>query len=390
MTGLIDLGCDVRIIAFNRSKEIKQHPAITQYGLLKRTTFLTQPNTKTQKRADALAKLVYTGLKHPYRLRQLLAALKLNTSCFSYSDFHLGTALINENADIVHCHYGPMGMRALFSKKIGLNAKLSTVFHGYDLSAYLNQYGPAVYEELFESGDLFLPISDFWKKKLISLGCPENKIVVNHMGIDTQQFQTLPQEKPNKTIKILTIARLTEKKGHRYALEAIKTVLNQVPNLEYHIAGDGPLLDDIKARVSGLGIEEHVTFHGQVNATEALDLYKNTDIFLLPSVTSSKGDMEGIPIVLMEAMACQKPVVTTQHSGIPELVMHQKTGFTVPEKNPEAIAKIIIELAGNEPLRIKVGQNAQAFIKENFNTNLLLKELHNLFISLSMPRFGSI
>ena len=338
ITGLIDRGCDVTIFAFGQSNDSKQHPNVLKYQLLNRTTYIHVPRSKAGKRFQTALKTISAFMRHPVKLYRLQKKLLESYPSYDYQKFFTAMTFLRNGFDIIHCHYGPMGRQAVILKDIGLKTKISTVFHGHDLSLYLNEHGPEVYTELFSKGDVFLPVSDFWKQKLINLGCPAEKIIVNHMGIDTALFA--PNEKGEKTegTKILTVARLTEKKGYSYALEAVRRAISVLPPIEYHIAGDGPLWGEIKNLTHCLGLENHVIFHGGVDADEVRQLYKKADIFLLPSVTSLNGDMEGIPVSLMEAMACGLPVIASAHSGIPELVIDGQTGFLTPEKDAASIA----------------------------------------------------
>jgi colanic acid/amylovoran biosynthesis glycosyltransferase len=281
-----------------------------------------------------------------------------------------------------------MGNLAVISKDIGLAPKITTVFHGFDLSAYLIQHGQDVYHELFTKGDVFLPISQFWKKKLISLGCPNEKIIVCHMGVDISVFKRDAKEKESPAVKLLTVARLTEKKGHRYALLALREADLEHPQLEYHIAGDGPLMEDLKGLMHNLKLENHVVFHGKVDMDEALRLYQQADIFLLPSITSSNGDMEGIPVVLMEAMACQLPVIASNHSGIPELVIDGQTGYIVSEKDTVMIKQTLVRLVKDLSLRQRLGQLAREHVQESFNNSVLNKEILDIFFKLCHNRNG--
>lgn len=384
ITGLIDLGCEVRIIAFGKSGDPKQHPDVARYRLLDKTIYIQPPKSKSACRFKAAVQTLSGFLRHPIFVYRLQKKLLADGRSYFYPKLFMALAVIRQRADIIHCHYGPTGQQAVFLKDIGLKIKISTVFHGYDLSMYLNEHGSDIYRELFEKGDLFLPVSEFWKQKLIGLGCPAEKSIVHHMGIDTAIFKPGVRGRDSERTKILTVARLTEKKGHRYALEAFRRAIDVFPQLEYHIAGDGPLFEDIKKLTREWGIENHVIFHGKVDAEEALQLYKNADIFLLSSVTSSQGDMEGIPVSLMEAMACGLPVIATAHSGIPELVIDGQTGYLVPEKDIMSIANRIVSLASNFEFRSEIGCYAANYVKLHFNkqklTNQLLEFLNMLIV----------
>lgn len=116
--------------------------------------------------------------------------------------------------DIVYCHFGTNGLKAAQLKNIGaVRGKLITVFHGGDISSYLQKAGERAYNDLFKMLDLALPISEFWQKRLINLGCDRQKILVHRMGINCQKFPfTLRVPYQNNSIRIVTIGRLVEKK----------------------------------------------------------------------------------------------------------------------------------------------------------------------------------
>ncbi len=384
ITGLIDSGCEIQIIAFGKSVDQKQHPDVAKYRLLDKTIYIQPPKSKWGKRLKAVIQTLSGFVQHPLFVYRLQKTLLADGRSYSYPKLFMALTVMQQQADIIHCHYGTVGREAVVLKDIGLRTKISTVFHGYDLSVYLNEHGSKVYQELFAKGDLFLPVSEFWKQKLINLGCPAEKVIVHHMGIDTSTFKPGVRGKDSERIKILTVARLTEKKGHRYALEAFRRALGIFPQLEYHIAGDGPLFDEMKQLTREWSIENQVVFHGKVDAEEALELYKNADIFLLPSITSSQGDMEGIPVSLMEAMACGLPVVATMHSGIPELVIDGQTGYLVPEKDVNSIADRIIQLAGDSEGRSKIGTQAREFVKLHFDKQMLIVQALAIF-KMIMP-----
>ncbi|MCK4666165.1 glycosyltransferase, partial [Candidatus Dependentiae bacterium] len=269
------------------------------------------------------------------------------------------------------------GIIGIYLKEIGVSGKVITTFHGYDMSEFICQNGNNVYNLLFHEGDLFLPVSNYWKQKLINLNCESNKIIVHHMGIDLEKFKFMEKAiKQREPIKILTIGRLTEKKGHKYAIKAIGKLIRKHKNILYIIAGDGELRSTLESLTSKLGIKNHVTFLGVVEEDEVLNLYRDADIFLLPSITSDTGDQEGIPIVLIEAHATGLPVVSTFHTGIPEIVINGKSGFLVPEKNVDALAERLDFLVSHPALWEKMGKEGREHIEKYFNikTQIMLLE----------------
>ena len=153
----------------------------------------------------------------------------------------------NGKYDIINCHFGYHGLKAVYLKQIGLlQGKIVTTFHGLDITNYLESFGENVYEQLFDTGDLFLPISELWEKRLIELGCSPKKIIVHHMGIDCDKFSFKPRNlSSDGQIRFVTVARLVEKKGVEYAIRAVAKLADTHRNIQYSIVGDGALRDKL-------------------------------------------------------------------------------------------------------------------------------------------------
>jgi colanic acid/amylovoran biosynthesis glycosyltransferase len=291
----------------------------------------------------------------------------------------------NEEASVVLCHFGPNGNLGLRQREAGLiKGKIVTVFHGYDLSAYMVRESDRVYQELFEKGDLFLPISEYWKTRLIELGCSEDKIIVHRMGVDCKSLRFAPPvyDKASR-IRILTVGRLVEKKGVEYGIRAISGLIKKYGNLvEYSIVGSGPLLDRLAALISELGAEEDIRLLGAEDSAAVHERLGRAHLFLLPSVTDANGDKEGIPVVLMEAMAAGLPVVSTWHSGIPELVKDGESGFLVPERDVEALEERLAHLIEHPEVWGRLGHAGREFVERHFDVNQLNDRLVRIFQEL--------
>jgi colanic acid/amylovoran biosynthesis glycosyltransferase len=159
------------------------------------------------------------------------------------------------------------------------------------------------------------------------------------MGVDIKKYCGHRREhSSNGKIKILTIARFVEKKGIRFGIEAVGRIVNEHPEIDYEIIGDGILRGEVEAAVDDMKLRDKVKLLGWKSQEEILDFLRKSDILLAPSVTGKDGDQEGIPVVLMEAMALGVTVVSTYHSGIPELVRDGVSGFLAPERDVEALA----------------------------------------------------
>ena len=295
--------------------------------------------------------------------------------------------------DVLHCHFGTSGIFALRLKHlIGSKAKIVVTFHGFDITRYVKENGVRVYENLFAVGNLFLPVTENWKRKLLKMGCPKSRIQVHRMGIDLKKFPPRGVNgNPKKghgeqqaAIKILTVGRLVEKKGIEYGIKAVSQLIHSRPETHviYEIAGDGPLRNELQSLIHSLGCHQNVKMLGWLTQEEILALLDDAQIFLAPSVTSSDGDQEGLPVVLMEAMAKGLLVCSTFHSGIPELIEHGKNGFLAPERDEDALAKILENIL-DEKVRWKAIRKAACLeIAEKFDIEKLNRQLVDIFRSL--------
>ncbi|HDK41763.1 MAG TPA: colanic acid biosynthesis glycosyltransferase WcaL, partial [Candidatus Pacearchaeota archaeon] len=266
-------------------------------------------------------------------------------------------------------------------KNIGaIEGKVITTFHGADMSRYIERKGNKVYNYLLENGDLFLPISERWKNELINLGCNEQKIIVHRMGVDTNKFVfTHRNLTANKKIHLLTVARLVEKKGVQYGIQAVAKAVRKYPDIEYRIVGNGPLKSEMKLLIDKLKIEDKVKLIGRKRQEDVIELMKDADILLAPSVTDNNGDQEGIPVVLMEALAQGLPVISTYHSGIPELIQDGESGYLVPERDIDALAEKLTYLIEHPDRWIKMGQEGRKYVEEYYNINKLNDRLIEIY-----------
>jgi colanic acid/amylovoran biosynthesis glycosyltransferase len=276
--------------------------------------------------------------------------------------------------DIIHCQFGTLGLVGLWLKQIGrLEGKLITSFRGIDMSKKYH----SLYNELFKKGYLFLPNNQYFKNKLIELGCDKNKIIIHRSGINLNKFIFSPKTlKPNKKIKIVSIARLIEKKGIEYGIKAVAKLAKTNKNIEYNIIGDGPLRKQLQNLINESGLKNTIKILGWKKQDEIIEILKNSHILIAPSITGSDGDIEGIPNSLKEAMAVGLPVIGTFHSGIPELV---KSEFLVPEKDSDALANKLNYLMQHPEIWPEITKTNRKIIEEQYDINKLNNQLIEIY-----------
>jgi colanic acid/amylovoran biosynthesis glycosyltransferase len=270
--------------------------------------------------------------------------------------------------DVVQCHFGPLGsMAAMLKSKGALSCPISTVFHGYDITKSKDISRWKDYRQLFAMGDGFIGISDLWCRRLLDLGAPVRKIHAVKLGIDTSAFEYRDRTTLNgEPFRISSVGRMTEKKGHEYTIRALAVLKRHAPdfNIRLDVIGSGELLQDMQQLVAREGLTSTVTLHGARSRESVMELLGNSNAFALHSVTAADGDKEGIPVSIMEAMAMGLPILSTIHSGIPELVKAEETGLLAHERDYISIAENIADLATHPARAKEMGQKGRERVCE--------------------------
>lgn len=189
-----------------------------------------------------------------------------------------------------------------------------------------------------------------------------------------------PRERP----KLLFVGRLDERKGLRYLLEAMPQMLAEQP-VELRVVGKGHLEAEIRAQCDAMGLNESVRFLGFVSKTELAQEYASCDAFILPAIVDSKGDTEGLGIVLIEALAHQKPVIASRVGGIGDVITHGRTGLLVPEKDPAAIAQAVAAILNSPDWAAGLGQAGLADVQQRFSWPSIVQQWQSIF-SRCLPR----
>ncbi len=270
--------------------------------------------------------------------------------------------------DIVHSHFGTT---AWFNSLLlrFTSVKHVVTFYGLDVNMIPKQQPKWIgrYHSLFKSADLFLCEGPHMIKQLIAMGCPKEKVKLQHLGIEVDKIAYHPRHWHNdEPLRILIAASFREKKGIPYALKALAE-LQQLVSLEITIIGDAtpePRSQSEKQKILTIledsGLKEKTTLLGyQPYAVLFEEAYKN-HIFISPSVTAADGDTEGgAPVSIIEMMATGMPVVSTTHCDIPEEVQYGIKDWLVPERNVTGLVnklKWLIENANDWRTMLDIGR----------------------------------
>jgi colanic acid/amylovoran biosynthesis glycosyltransferase len=289
--------------------------------------------------------------------------------------------------DVVHAHFADMGLLALRLRRLGvMTGPILTSFHGIDVTRRRSPGNLAALRQLFAEGEAFTHPSDYLGECARAMGCPAVRQRKHYYGVDKSMFlfraRTLAAGAP---VRVVSIGRLVEKKGLEYAIEAVARLVRSGRNIQYDIIGAGPLQDALAAQIERLGIEPNVHLLGAQDAQSVSKRLEESHVFMLPSVTAANGDMEGLPVSILEAQMCGLPVLATYHSGIPEEVLDGKSAFLVKERDTDALTARLGELVDHPELWPAMGRAGREFVEERFDIETLNDDLNDLYETLRAP-----
>jgi len=277
----------------------------------------------------------------------------------------------------------PGNVRLLNLYKRGeLQGKLVFFFRGEDLSAMIKG-NSHIYDWMFKRGALFLPVCEYFKEKLIALGCNSKKIEVIHSAIDCEQFAYQSHHiKPDQKIRLLTACRLVPKKGVKFGILTAVKLHARYPKLTYTIVGEGPEKNRLLQLIEVCEAEKYIHLKGKLPHDDMAKELQKADIFILSSVTAVNGDQEGIPNALMEAMASGLPVVSSYHAGIPELIEHGTRGLLALERDVATLAQNIVYFIEHQEECEQITQRARAYVELAHKKEIENDKLEQLLLHL--------
>ncbi|MGY5802064.1 glycosyltransferase [Rhizobium sp. LEGMi12c] len=287
--------------------------------------------------------------------------------------------------DAVVAHFGQNGARvARLKKRVSIKPPIVTIFHGFDVGVPLRENGLKQYRDLFELGSLNLTVNQLFRHMLTEAGAPHDRTAVHHMGIDVTQIPFEWRSGEGSPLQLISVCRLIEKKGIEFSLRALGQLYASRSELDwrYTVVGDGPLLDNLRHLTNELGISNRVTFLGSLAHHDVKLWLARSHVFILPSVTASNGDLEGVPVALMEAMASGLTVLSTYHSGIPELIEDHETGFLAAERDVSALADKIGWIVEHPQVCRNIAHAARQKVEGEYNAETLNDQFAGLIAKL--------
>ncbi|MBI5506859.1 MAG: glycosyltransferase [Deltaproteobacteria bacterium] len=289
---------------------------------------------------------------------------------------YLAEVFAREGIPHVHCHWAtyPATVGMLIKQWAGI--PFSVTAHAYDIHMM-----PWMLPAKLEAADFFVTCAEYNRRYLATLCSPEaaSRIFLNYHGTDLDRFQ--PGERvPGDEFRIVSVGWFKEYKGFHFVVDAVAMLRRRGINAVFHLAGDGPQRGYLQEQAGRLGISDRVVFHGYLEHSRLVGLYRDCDAFAMGSIEMTNfGRQDVIPNVIAEAMAVGLPVVATRMGGVTELVDDGESGLLGPQRDAEALADALARLAREPELAARLRQGGLAKVRRIWDRNNNLDELAQLF-----------
>jgi glycosyltransferase involved in cell wall biosynthesis len=281
----------------------------------------------------------------------------------------------------IHAHFASHPALAAFIIHRLTGLRFSFTAHGSDIHIDQTMFGRkldaaafAVTVCRYNVDFLAERVGEWVRRRLIVLHCGTDPDLfsADHRAMDPEAVSAAVDEAPAPVFttdgfRILCVAALREVKGHRYLIEACALLRDRGIDFECRLVGHGPLRQDLERRIRAAGLQDRVLLTGALPRARVCRAMRETDVVVLPSILGSRGDREGIPVVLMEACASGRPVVSSRQSGIPELVEHGRQGLLCPPGDAQAVADALQQLAMDPALRQRMGEAGRHRVLRDFD-----------------------
>ena len=275
----------------------------------------------------------------------------------------------------IHAHFAnrSTSVASLTSEILGI--PYSFTAHAVDI--YKEDVKEKVLTRKIEAAKCVVTVSDANKQFLVNHAKESSdKIIRIYNGIDVNRFKP-GDDAPDSPFTILAVARLVEKKGLVDLIEACRYLRDRELSFRCWIVGKGKLRRTLQELVDKWKLGDTVELLGAHSQDQILERYHQANLFVLPCIVGTDGNRDGLPVSIVEALACGLPVVTTPVTGIPEAVRHEHNGLIVPEQNPRLLANAIQKLIIDRDLYARLRQNTRASVLERFDLRKTVNELLN-------------
>ncbi len=292
--------------------------------------------------------------------------------------------LHRQRIDLIHVHWLiPQGLSVAIAGLVTANVPpMVCTSHGGDLLGLNGWLLTAIKRWVIRRSSRLTVVSNAMTACALSLGARPGQLQTISMGVDAQTLFVPDPAMVRADNELLFVGRLVEKKGIAFLLDAMPEIIRRHPGACLRIVGNGPLSDVLKQQVHRLGIGHAVTFMPALPNKDLPALYQRATVFVAPSIVTDQGDQEGLGLVLVEALACECPVVASDLPAIRDVVIHGETGMTAAQKNPIAIAEAVVGILADAGLRRRTAHSGRQHVLRHFDWESVAARYGRLFDTL--------
>lgn len=302
------------------------------------------------------------------------------------------------DVDLLHSHWAiPQGLVGAFVGKITNRPHLLTT-HSAGLFALEElPFTRTIADFIARNSEGITCVSSYGERKLYSLISPnlvnetKERTFIVPMGVDIERFDGKDKDELRRKYSIdpdvfllMFVGRLDEVKGVEYLIQAMETLEKE--NIKLWIVGDGPLEGRLKNLAEDLGLERAVFFAGRRTGDDLNDMFVIADVIVVPSIVTSRGDTEGLPVVILESLAAGKPVIATSVGGIPDAIEDEETGILVQDRSPDGVIEAVRRLLGNRELCDSLGKNAMKKAKSQYSWHAISERFESIIQNIVQRR----
>lgn len=378
LTEILELeaqGVEVHIFSVERPNDPRFHKNLHQLkahvtylpDLLKLKSLLKH----RKKTAKNFPKGFWKALRYALKQTNPSLMLRLLQSCY------VCNIAKKENVEHFHAHFATRATTIAFLSSMISDIPYSFTAHAVDI--FKETLCQKALSRKIDYANFVVTVSEYNKKYLSTHFHPfADKILKIYNGIDLSVFH--PKEKTREEpFTFLCVARFVEKKGHRFLIEACEILKNQGLNFRCWLVGKGKLEQQIQKSIKSKKLQDVVEILGPHTHDEVLERFHNSHAYVLPCVEGKNGNKDGLPVAIVEALACGIPVITTPMTGNPEVVIDDHNGFLIPFENSQKTAEAMKRMLKDKILYANLCRNARPSVEVHFDNKNTVLSLANKF-----------
>ena len=326
---------------------------------------------------------LYTAIWQTYREPRVLVRVFM----IFCKALHFARQMKDLEVDHIHAHF--VWVNGIAAKIISDLIGITFSYHPHAFGLFMRDQ-ESVRRQLDQATGI-VTVSQYHCQYIADLcqDWPSHEIKIVPYGLDLVEFTPNPQNTSTDIAHIISVGRLVKKKGHEYLIDACAILARAGYKFHTSIVGTGPLKDKLQTKIDEYQIQDYVSLLGVRNQSEIKELYRQSNLFVLACTVAENGDRDGMPNVLLEALAMQLPIITTPVTGIPEVICNEENGLLVPERDSQALARAIERLIEDKELSKRLAQKGRQSVAKydiNRTVGLLDQALLNIHASRTDTR----